>query len=165
MIQSICDKFPLKHRYQDFADQEPVEPHTQRNSNRELHTLFEVEEEEEEQEKGPEGEKKGWLRLYVFANTKAPSKKPKWQDKWCHLTNGRLIFRVSPNIDVEPAATKLIEMGSMVSVELSESGSDQVIMKSAKQTYYLVTRSPKDACDWVENLLVGRTVSISRAHS
>lgn len=107
--------------------------------------------------------KKGWLRLSVNKKGKTfrPSKS-RWKEKWCELDrDGRLHFRASPNVEVNTAEAKVVDMALIVDVLEDKTGEhpEQFVMRSLSQTYFILTKSARDTTGWIKALLVAQQTS------
>lgn len=156
---------PIGFGYEDFEiKNQDVHHDADSLSNfvpRSLDTVFEEEEPTEsemaESLNGPpeDSEHHGWIQLYVVRSGKNLTKRPKWRDRWCKLKNGKLTFQMSPNAEVSPEDTKILDVSSIQHILGDESGEnpDRFIMESARQTYMVLTRSEDATHEWITELL------------
>jgi len=154
---------PIGFGYEDFKIKD-IEHDADSLSNfvpRQLETVMEEDEPQESEvteslsEPPQDSEHHGWMQLYVVRSGKTLNKRPKWKEKWCKLQNGKLTFQVSPNPDVSPGDTKVLDILSIQSILGDESGEtpDRFIMESARQTYMVLTRSEDATHEWISELL------------
>ena len=148
------DDFKIKEQEHDVDSLSNFVP-------RQLETVLEEEEPPESEmtestaEPPQDSEHHGWMQLYVVRSGKTLNKLPKWKEKWCKLQHGKLTFQVSPNADVSPGDTKILDILSIQSIFTDESGEnpDRFIMESARQTYMVLTRSEDATHEWITELL------------